>query len=177
MSDPWATPEVGRRTDPRPVAPPGPYVRGVAQVGVPRPRVDDTTPALDQPPPTRRWRGEAGSPVRPQLRQLRIGGHWTTMGALFAFVCWGIWAISSRGDDLTGPSLAFFLVLLVAAGLFTLLRLLGRAVLERSLGRTRRGARGSHLVTGLFLVAAGIAYLGQTAWVVDAWTWLKGMIW
>jgi hypothetical protein len=174
MSDPWATPEVGR-TDPRPVAPPGAYIRGVAQVGVPRPRVDDTTPALDQPAPTRPWRDDRA--VRPQLRQLRIGGEWSTLGALFAFVCWGIWAISSRGNDLGGLALTFFLVLLVAAGLFTLLRLLGRVVLERSLGRIRRGARGSHLATGLFLVAAGIAYLGQTAWVVDAWTWLKGLFW
>ena len=109
--------------------------------------------------------------------QLRIGGEWTSTGALFAFVCWGIWAISARGNDLSGLALSFFLVLVVAAGLFTLLRLLGRVVLERSLGRPRRGARGSHLATGLFLIAAGIAYLGQTAWVVDAWTWLKGVFW
>jgi hypothetical protein len=146
-------------------------------VGVPRPRVEDTTPALGQPPPTRPWRAEPRVPVRSQLRQLRIGGEWTSAGALFAFVCWGIWAISARGNDLSGLALSFFLVLVVAAGLFTLLRLLGRVVLERSLGRTRRGARGSHLATGLFLIAAGIAYLGQTAWVVDAWTWLKGMFW
>jgi hypothetical protein len=144
---------------------------------VPRPRVDDTTPALDRPTPTRPWRHEVRVPVRSRLRQLRIGSGWTSSGALFAFVCWGIWAISARGDDLNGPALSFFLVLLVAAGLFTLLRLLGRVVLERSLGRARRGARGSHLATGLFLVAAGIAYLGQTAWVVDAWTWLKGQFW
>jgi hypothetical protein len=176
MSDPWASSEVGQ-TDARPVAPPGAFIRGVAQVGVPRPRVDDTTPALDQPAPTRPWRNEVRVPVRSRLRRLRAGGGWTSIGAMFAFVCWGIWAISLRGDDAGALALSFFLVLLVAAGLFTLLRILGRVVLERSLGRTRRGARGSHLATGLFLVAAGIAYLGQTAWVVDAWTWLKGLFW
>jgi len=174
MSDPWATPEV-RRTDPRPVAPRGAFARGVAQVGVSRPRFDDTTPALE--PPVGYWRDDARVPVRPQLRQLRVGGEWTTIGAMFAFVCWGIWAISARGSDMGALTISLFLVLLIAAGLFTLLRLLGRVVLERSLGLTRRGARGSHLATALFLVAAGIAYLGQTRWVVDAWTWLKAQFW
>jgi hypothetical protein len=96
---------------------------------------------------------------------------------LFAFVCWGVWAISSRGSDLSGQVLSFFLVLVIAAGLFTLLRILGRVVLVRSLGRTRRGAWGSHLATAVFLGCAGIAYLGQTTWVVDAWTWVKGLFW
>lgn len=97
------------------------------------------------------------------------------MGVLFAFVCWGIWAISARDADLVGPVFAFLLVLIIAAGVFTLSRLLGRVILERSLGRLRRSAWGSHLATAVFLVGAGIAYLGQTAWVVDAWTWVKGL--
>jgi hypothetical protein len=176
MSDPWGNTEVAR-TDPRPVAPPGTFIRGVAQVGVPRPRVEEPTTSVDGPAPTRPWNGDVRVPVRTQLRQLRAGGEWTGMGVVFAFVCWGIWAISSRGSDLSGLVLSLFLVLLIAAGLFTLLRLLGRVVLVRSLGRIRRGARGSHLVTAVFLVGAGIAYLGQTPWVVDAWTWLKGLIW
>jgi hypothetical protein len=176
MSDPWGTTEVGHR-DPRPVAPPGAFVRGVAPVAVPRPRVEDHTTAVDQPVPTRPWPGDVRVPVRHQLRQLRVGGEWTSIGVLFAFVCWGIWAISSRGSDLGGLLLSFVLVLLIAAGVFTLARLLGRVVLERSLGRIRRGARGAHLATALFLVGAGIAYLGQTAWVVDAWTWVKGLLW
>jgi hypothetical protein len=116
-------------------------------------------------------------PVRYKLRKLRVGGEWTSLGVLFAFICWGIWAVSARGSDLSGPVLTFFLVLVIAAGLFALLRVLGGLVLERSLGRTRRGARGAHLATGLFLAAAGIAFLGQTTWVVTAWTWLKGLLW
>jgi hypothetical protein len=176
MSDPWGNPEVVR-PDPPTVPPGGAFRRGVAQVGVPRPRVGDSTTSVDQPAPTRPWNGDVRVPVRSQLRQLRIGGEWTSIGVLFAFVCWGIWAISSRGSDLGGLVLSFFLVLVIAAGLFTLLRILGRVVLVRSLGRTRRGARGAHLATGLFLVGAGIAFLGQTTWVVDAWTWVKGLFW
>ncbi len=176
MSDPWGSPEV-HHPDPRPVAPPGAFIRGVAQVGVPRPRTDDTTPSIREPAPTRPWREEVRPPIRYRLRQLRIGGEWTSLGVLFAFVCWGIWAVSARGNDLSGPVLTFFLVLVIAAGLFTLLRILGRVVLVRSLGRIRRGARGAHLATALFLVASGIAFLGQTTWVVDAWSWLKGLFW
>jgi hypothetical protein len=115
--------------------------------------------------------------MRYQMRQLYRGSEWTGIGALFAFVCWGIWAISGRGADLSGPVLAFLLVLVIAVGIFALSRLLGRVVLERSLGRVRRSAWGSHLVTGLFLGAAGIAYLGRVDWVVDAWTSLKSLFW
>lgn len=176
MSDPWGTTEVGHH-EPRPVAPPGAFIRGVAQVGVPRPRVEDRNTAVDQPTPTRPWHADTRVPVRYQARQLRVGGEWTSMGVLFAFVCWGIWAISSRGSDIGALFLSFVLVLLIAAGVFTLARLLGRVVLERSLGRIRRSARGAHLATAVFLVGAGIAYLGQTAWVVDAWTWAKGNFW
>jgi hypothetical protein len=173
MSDPWGNPEV--RHDQRPVAPPEAYIRGVAQVGVPRPR-EAQTPPFGEPAPTRRWRDDPRVPVRYRLRQLRIGGEWTSLGALFAFICWGIWAVSARGSDLSGPVLTFLLVLVIAAGLFALLRILGRVVLVRSLGRTRRGARGAHLATAAFLIAAGIAFLGQTTWVVDAWTWVKGVL-
>jgi hypothetical protein len=113
--------------------------------------------------------------VRYQLRQLRRGGEWSWIGGLFAFVSWGIWTISVRGADLVVPVLAFVLVLLVALGVFALSRLLGRVVLERGLGRTRRSAWAAHLVTGLFLAGAGVAYLGQTEWIVEAWNWVRGL--
>jgi len=107
----------------------------------------------------------------PGGHNLRRGGGWTVMGGLFAFVCWGIWAISARGD-LTSPVVTFVLSLSVAVGLFVLSRLVGRVVLERQLGRVRRSARGAHLVTGLFLAGVGVAYLRQTEWVMTAWGWL-----
>jgi hypothetical protein len=110
-------------------------------------------------------------PMDHQLRQLRRGSGWSVMGGLFAFFCWGIWAISS-GGDLTSPVVTFVLTVFVAVGLFALARLLGRVVLERHLGRVRRSARGAHLVTGLFLIGVGVAYLRQTEWIVDAWNWL-----
>jgi hypothetical protein len=158
MSDPWGNP--------------GSFSRGVARVGVPRPRVDDTTPSIDPPTPTRPWNGDVRVPVRSQLRQLRAGGEWTSIGVLFAFVCWGIWAISG-GGNLAAPLLIFVLSLLVAAGLFALARLVGRVVLEQRLGRVRRSARGAHLVTAVFLAGLGIAWLQQTEWVVSAWNWIS----
>ncbi|ROT26314.1 hypothetical protein [Micromonospora sp. HM5-17] len=169
MSDqtPWA-----ERTVEMPPEPPG-FRRGVAQVGVPRPR--------PEPEPTEPIGPEwPGVEPRPQLppgyhwRQLRLGAHWSMIGGLFAFVCWGIWAISGRGD-LTSPVVTFLLTLGIAVGLFALSRLVGRVVLERQLGRIRRTARASHLVTGVFLVAVGVAYLRQTEWVVDLWNWVASL--
>lgn len=113
-------------------------------------------------------------PLGYHLRQLQIGGHWSALGGLFAFVCWGIWAISAQGD-FTSPVVAFLLTLLVAVGLFALARLLGRVVLERQLGRVRRSARGAHLLAGVFLFGVGVAYLRQTEWVVTAWNWVAGL--
>ena len=154
----------------------GEFHRGVARV-LPHPRVEGLAAPGTEPIEIRPRPVDDRLPVRERIRRLRIGSGWTGIGVLFSFVCWGIWALSSRGGDFGGLLLSFFLVLLIAAGLFTLLRLLGQAVLERLFGRRRRGALGSHLATGLFLVAAGIAYLGQTEWVVAAWVWVKHLFW
>lgn len=147
------------------------FRRGVAAVGQPRTPRTEQFPAVDPGD----WTGDS-APRRPMgwhLAQLRRGGEWSAAGALFAFVCWGIWAISGRGD-LAAPLLTFVLSLLTAVGLFALARLLGRLVLERQLGRVRRSARGAHLVTALFLAGVGVAYLQQTEWVVSAWNWATG---
>ncbi|MEV4756051.1 hypothetical protein AB0J86_13185 [Micromonospora sp. NPDC049559] len=154
------------------------YRRGVASVGQPRIRQEPGTEAFEVAPhePTGTgWPGEPQlrQPLGYHLRQLRRGGEWSAIAGIFAFVCWGIWAISSRGD-LTGPVVTFVLTLLVAVGLFALVRLLGRVILERQLGRVRHTARGAHLVTALFLAVVGVAYLRQTEWVVNAWNWVTG---
>ncbi|TYB35970.1 hypothetical protein FXF50_21860 [Micromonospora sp. AP08] len=172
QTQPWAERTV--EVPPQPgVVPPqrDPFRRGVAAVGQPRTPRTEQFPAVDSGD----WTGDS-SPRRPMgwhLAQLRRGGEWSAAGALFAFVCWGIWAISGRGD-LTAPLLTFVLSLLTAVGLFALARLLGRLVLERQLGRVRRSARGAHLVTALFLAGVGVAYLQQTEWVVSAWNWVTG---
>jgi hypothetical protein len=189
-ADPWATAGYtqpvaygagGELQSTLDLASPPPTALGPGQVSVgravvhPKPvksRLRDDT-ERDFQPATRPDPLLLRPPVRTSVRQLRRGGEWTSIGVLFAFVCWGIWAISARGGDLSGPVLAFILVLIIAAGLFALARLIGRLLLERWLGRTRRSAWGAHLVTGLFLAASGVAYLGQTPWVVSAWTWLK----
>ncbi|RZU77688.1 hypothetical protein EV384_6428 [Micromonospora kangleipakensis] len=147
------------------------FQRGVASVGQPRTPRTEQFPTVDPAD----WSG-GSAPRRPMgwhLAQLRRGGEWSAAGGLFAFVCWGIWAISGRGD-LTAPLLTFALSLLTAVGLFALSRLLGRLVWERQLGRVRRSARGAHLVTALFLAGVGVAYLQQTEWVVTAWNWVTG---
>ncbi|WP_433376195.1 DNA-directed RNA polymerase II [Actinoplanes sp. CA-142083] len=106
---------------------------------------------------------------------LRRGNEWSTAAALFAFVCWGIWALSGGGS--LGTSVIVFVVtLIVAVGVFCLARVVGYYVLERGMGRQRRSARGSHLVTALFLVGVGIADLQQTEWVMTAWNWVAGQV-
>ena len=143
--------------------------------GSPGRRAPSRSPSVEHEPTGTGW-PDAPAPRRPlswHLEQLRRGGEWSAAGALFAFVCWGIWAISGRGD-LGAPVLIFVLSLLVAVGLFALSRLLGRVVLERQLGRVRRSARGAHMVTAVFLVGLGVAYLQQTEWVMSAWNWVTG---
>ncbi|MBO4206429.1 hypothetical protein [Micromonospora echinofusca] len=151
------------------------FLRGVASVGARRaPRTEQFT-AVGSDPADAHW-GEQSRPRLPlsyHVAQLKLGGEWSAAGGLFAFVCWGVWAISARGD-LTSPVMTFVLSLLVAVGLFGLARLLGRVVWERQLGRVRRTARGAHLVTAVFLVGLGLAYLRQTEWVVSAWNWVFG---
>lgn len=153
----------------------GAYRRGVASVGAPKP-ANPPTESFPVAPHEQTGTGWPGAeaprlPAGHQLRQLRSGGQWSVMGGLFAFVCWGIWAISARGD-LTSPVVTFVLTLFVAVGLFALCRLVGRLIWERQLGRVRRSARGAHLVTGLFLLGVGVAYLRQTEWVMDLWNWV-----
>lgn len=113
-------------------------------------------------------------PLEWHLAQLRRGGEWSFAGLLFAFVCWGIWALSTQGG-LTTAIVVFIVSLLVAAGVFALSRLIGRVVLERQLGRQRHTAKGAHIVAGIFLVGVGIAHLQQTEWVMDAVNWVGGL--
>lgn len=169
-TEPWAerTVEVQRQD--------GAFERGVARVA-PRASRTETFAAPHHPTGTG-WPAPDPArrvPVGYHLRQLRRGAGWSVAGTLFAFVCWGIWAISARGD-LTSPVVTFVLTLFVAVGLFALVRLLGRVVWEQQLGRVRRSARGAHLVTALFLTAVGVAYLRQTEWVTSVWNWTTGLL-
>ncbi|KXK59707.1 hypothetical protein AWW66_22790 [Micromonospora rosaria] len=185
QTQPWAErtvevpPQPGVGVPPQrgvPVSPPEEaFRRGVASVGQRRPSRTESFPTVGHEPTGTGWPG-SGQPRRPlsyYVEQWKVGREYSAAGALFAFVCWGIWAISG-GGDLTGPLLIFVLSLLVAAGLFGLSRLLGRVILERQFGRVRRGAKGAHAATTVFLVGLGIAYLQQTEWVMSAWNWITG---
>lgn len=176
--DPWADPPAdppAGQPAPGPAAP-NPFTKGRATVKPANPRTEPFT-AVHEPTGTG-WPGAAEPqqryPIGWHLRQLRRGGEWSGAAALFAFVCWGLWAISSDGA-LTTPLLVFALSLLVAAGSFALARLVGRVVLEKQLGRVRRTARGAHLVAAVFLVGVGVAHLQQTQWVMDAWNWVADL--
>lgn len=162
----------GPPTGPREAA----YFRGVASVPVPAPLRDDTGEYLPAGPGEvpRMPGAPRGMVVRRRGRQLRRGAGWTWTGVSFVTVCWGIWAVSLRGSDLFGPLLGLMLVLVTGALVFTVSRLLGRTVLEGALGRERRSAWPSHLVTCVFLLMAGIAFLQQTRWIVNGWNWLVG---
>jgi hypothetical protein len=154
---------------------PNPFQRGRATVNPSMPKTEPFTATHE--PAGSDWpdsgAAEQRHPMSWHLRRLRRGGEWSFAAVLFAFVCWGIWAISSAGD-LTTPLLVFALSLLVAVGIFALSRVLGRVVLEKQLGRVRRTARGSHLVAAVFMVGVGIAHLRQTGWVMTAWNWIAG---
>jgi hypothetical protein len=145
-----------------------PFSTGRAQVN-PHPRTQQF--AADHEPTGTGWPGADLPAPRHTVRDLRRGGEWSTAALLFAFVCWGIWAISS-GGDLSTPIIVFLLSVVVAAGLFTLSRWVGRIVLEKQFHRVRRSARGSHLVAAVFLVGVGLAHLQQTEWVMSAFRWV-----
>lgn len=148
-------------------------IRGRASVPPPRPTRQDTGVIVD---PTRSGYAEPApawhTPTNEDFRTLKLGWEYAGIGAAFAFVCWGIWAASS-GGDLVGPLITFLVVLVVAAGVFGLSRLLGRLVLVQRLGRVRRTARGAHAVTAVFLLFAGLGFLKQTPWVVDVFAWIR----
>ncbi|WP_249024626.1 DNA-directed RNA polymerase II [Couchioplanes caeruleus] len=152
--------------------PPSPFSSGRASV-TPRPQQQFTA---EHEPTGTGWPGAAPPaqrhPMGWHLAQLRRGGEWSFAGLLFAFVCWGIWALSTDGDDLTTPIVIFLVSVVVAGGVFALSRLVGRLVLERQFGRERRTARGSHMVAGLFLAGVGVAHLRQTGWVMTAVNWV-----
>ncbi|WP_212826674.1 hypothetical protein [Catellatospora sp. TT07R-123] len=114
-------------------------------------------------------------PLRVRLRQLRTGGRWSVAGAVFLLVCWGLWSASSRDGDHATAALALLLALVVGVGLFGLARLVGSVVLEKVMGRTRRGAWAAHATVGLFLVVVGGSYLSQIEWVVNVWNFLRGV--
>ncbi|MEV4480301.1 hypothetical protein [Micromonospora coxensis] len=175
QTQPWAERTVEVPPQPGVGVPPqrDGFRRGVASVGQRRTPRTEQFPAVGHD--EHAWSGSE-TPRRPMswyVAQWRVGREWSVAGALFAFVCWGIWAISGRGN-LGAPLLTFVLSLLVAVGLFFLARLLGQVIWERQLGRIRRSARGAHLVTALFLVGVGVAYLQQTSWVVRFWNFVTG---
>ncbi|MEV0718763.1 hypothetical protein [Asanoa sp. NPDC050611] len=171
MSDqrePWA-----ERTVEMPPGEENPFRRGRAQVGQARPG-QPAQPAQPHIPTGTGWPDDTGAIPRPvfaeELRLFRRGAGTMLIGALFAFVCWGLWAISD-GGNLGTPVALFVLTGLVALGLYALARVVGRVVLEKQLGRVRRSARGAHLITAVFLAGVGFAYLRSIDWVVDAWSW------
>ena len=165
--DPWASAQPQAHPHAYPPANPGPFSAGRARVN-PHPHAEPNT--FHEPTGTG-WPGAEVPAPHHTMRDLRRGGEWTSAAVLFAFVCWGIWAISSSGSVLTAITV-LVLSLGVAAGLFALSRLVGRVVLEKQFHRVRRTARGSHLVASLFLIGVGLAFLQQTQWVMDAYRWV-----
>jgi hypothetical protein len=169
--DPWAeapTAPSAAAPRPAPAPPPSPFSTGRAQVN---PRPGPRQFAAEHEPTGTGWPGADVPARRHTPGELRRGGEWSTAALLFAFVCWGIWAISN-GGDLTTKIIVFVLSVIVAGGLFALSRLVGRIVLERQFHRVRRTARGSHLVVAVFLVGVGLAHLQQTDWVMNALGWV-----
>lgn len=157
----------------RPVSgPPVAMLVGRATVVHRTPQVEPTGYAVDSPRPPALVRKPRGD----RLRTLKRGGGWTVTGMSFSLICWIIWATANRSTAglYLAPSL-FAAMLVVALGVFVVLRLLGRLVIEGWMRRVRRGARGAHLGTAVFLVAVGVTYLQQTVWVMTAFHWVRGL--
>jgi hypothetical protein len=106
------------------------------------------------------------------LRSLADGWGFSATGLLVLFCGWGLWAAASRGA-MAAPLIGFGLVVAVGVGVFVLSRLLGRMVLSRLLRRPRPHARYAHFVTGLFLAAAGVAYVSRATWISDSVDWIR----
>jgi hypothetical protein len=161
------------------------YFRGVAAVPRRQRRANGDTadlPRVVEPlaptlydtsaPGRSRLAAPRGMVVRRRWRQLRSGAGWSWTGVSVLLTCWGIWVLSVRGTELVGPVIGLVLVLATGLLLFVLARLLGRAVVERTLGRERRSAWPSHLTVCVFLTAAGITFLQQTLWIRDSLRWI-----
>src|SRR5439155_9417494 len=103
-------------------------------------------------------------PSREGLQQLTKGWEISGSCALFTFVCWGVWLLSSSGGTAGGVIATFLFTLAVSVGLFAMCRLLGRLIFIRWLEKPRRTARASHIGAGVFLVAAGIGFVTQSSW-------------
>jgi hypothetical protein len=152
-----------------PATPPNPpYSAGRASV---RPHPRSPQFVAEHEPTGTGWPGAEVPYTRPSMGDLRRGGEWTTAALLWAFVCWGIWALSNDGVWST-KIIIFVVSVIVAGGLFALSRLVGRIVLEKQFHRVRRSARGSHAVASLFLLGVGLAHLQQTDWVMNALGWV-----
>jgi serine/threonine protein kinase len=109
------------------------------------------------------------------LRTLRKGGGWTIAGASFAVLCWFVWAAANRKSGAVLAPGFLVATAVVAVGLFMVLRLLGRLVIEGWMHKPRNSANGAHLGTAAFLFAVGVTYLQETAWVMQAYRWVKGL--
>jgi serine/threonine protein kinase len=109
------------------------------------------------------------------LRTLRKGGGWTIAGASFVVLCWFVWAAANRKSGAVLAPGFLVATAVVAVGLFMVLRLLGRLVIEGWMHKPRNSAHGAHLGTAAFLFAVGVTYLQETSWVMQAYRWLKGL--
>ena len=118
---------------------------------VSRPPADPST-GYAMPPNQMRAGTIAGARVAgstpDRIRRLKRGGGWSVVGVLFALVCWVIWAADNRSQGIYVAPAVFVGTLLVAVGLFIVLRLLGRLVIENWMHRERRGAIGAHIGVG-----------------------------
>jgi hypothetical protein len=174
-ADPWGVPD-----EPVPPLPPrSPFDRPqYGRASVPVPVLREPTAEMPTVPPRAAGRSHPVSPVswqrssRASLRSLADGWGFTATGLLAMFCGWGLWAAAGRGT-IAAPLFGMVLVLLVAAGVFAISRLLGFVVLQRMMGRPRLHARWAHFLTGLFLTVAGVSYLAATSWIVSGVDWIR----
>ncbi len=141
-----------------------------------RASVVNRPPSYQQNEPVAAQPARVRVPMGDRWRVWKRGRGWTATAGVFAALCWMIWAASNRATSgiVVAPSVLLSTVV-VGFGVFVVLRLVGRLVIEGWMHRRRLTARGAHIGVAIFLYAVGVTYLRQTGWVMHVYRTLKGL--
>ena len=103
----------------------------------------------------------AGEPVAARPHGPRRGRRLTQVAVLVLLACWAVWSLFTvlSGGSPVEPVIGFALAASATLAAFWVSRLIGRLLLGR---RQRAGALPSHVVTAVFAVLCGLAFLSVT---------------
>jgi hypothetical protein len=174
-SDPWDWQPDGSRDEPTRPEPAPMHGRAalppLRQPTAELPEVDPEARRATPGPPRVSWYRTS----KASRRTLSDGWGFTFFGVLVLVCGWGIWA-AAESRAFIQPLVDPVLVLLVGALVFVVMRSASRVVLVGMLQRSRPHARWSHFFTGVFLTAAGVSYVANSAWLIQGAEWIRQQI-